>query len=389
MKVKETHTKILLKDAIDLISGRDLTKTQYNAEGKGIPYIMGASNIKNGKFIIERWTETPTVIGMEGDVILSVKGTVGQFFVLSEKEVHLSRQVMALRVKDGFLSEYVRYFLAYYIEKLKRKAKGMIPGITREDILFAEIPKFSLDKQKEIVNILEKSQSLIDKRKTQIALLFDLTQSVFLDMFGDLIYNSKGWNEYAIEDVCTEIVDCVNRTAPVVDHKTEFMMIRTSNIKQGYIDTNSTDFVNEETYQKWTRRLVPKQGDILFTREAPLGEVGLLRSDEKVFLGQRIMHYRPDDAIINPYYLMFHLLDRSIGKQINQLASGSTVKHLSVNDCKKFKIKLPPIELQKQFENTIRRTEKQIEISQELLSNYENMFSSLLQRAFKGELFHD
>ena len=100
------------------------------------------------------------------------------------------------------------------------------------------------------------------------------------------------WPLRRIEDLCIAIVDCLNRTAPVVDGPTDFRMIRTTNVRNGWIDLNNARYVDEPTFRKWTRREVPKRGDIVLTREAPLGEVGMIRTNDSVFLGQRTVLYR-------------------------------------------------------------------------------------------------
>jgi type I restriction enzyme S subunit len=66
-------------------------------------------------------------------------------------------------------------------------------------------------------------------------------------------------------------------------------MIRTTNIRNGSVNLDSVKYVTEETYNQWTRRQIPKKGDVLLTREAPMGEVGMLLTDDHVFLGQRIV----------------------------------------------------------------------------------------------------
>ena len=116
------------------------------------------------------------------------------------------------------------------------------------------------------------------------------------------------WNWRPIAEVCEQVVDCVNRTAPVVDDPTPFKMIRTTNIRGGRIDLVNTRRVTKDTYEHWTRRLVPRRGDVFLTREAPLGEVAMLRSDEPVFLGQRIMHYRADPNLMRPAFLSLSLI---------------------------------------------------------------------------------
>ena len=97
----------------------------------------------------------------------------------------------------------------------------------------------------------------------------------------------QSWSETPLLEVCESIVDCVNKTASVVDHKTPYRMIRTTNVKSGRINLGEVKYVTEDVYRKWTRRQIPRRGDIILTREAPLGEVGMVRDDVGIFLGQR------------------------------------------------------------------------------------------------------
>lgn len=112
------------------------------------------------------------------------------------------------------------------------------------------------------------------------------------------------WPMYPVHELCDLAVDCVNKTAPTVDYETEFKMIRTTNVKNGFIDLNEVRYVTEEVFKRWTRRSKPQYGDVVLTREAPVGEVGRYTSDDdKVFLGQRLFHYRPNPKKLNWNYL--------------------------------------------------------------------------------------
>ena len=142
-----------LENIIELISGRDLKKTQYNDLKKGIPYVTGASNIINNQLLINRWTEEPAVIAIKNDILLSCKGTIGKILILNEDKVHIARQIMSIRLIDETLinRNYIVIFLMYYVTNLINIAKSMIPGISREDVLKINIPLPPLEEQKRIV----------------------------------------------------------------------------------------------------------------------------------------------------------------------------------------------------------------------------------------------
>ena len=150
---------IRLKEAWELISGRDLSPTEYNADKKGIPYITGASNFVNGKVVLVRWTDSPQVRTERGDLLLTCKGTIGEMAFNDFGYAHIARQVMAIRNMFRLNSEYLSLCIAFYINSIKNAAKGLIPGISREDILNLILP---MPPQKYQVKVVECVRKLTD-----------------------------------------------------------------------------------------------------------------------------------------------------------------------------------------------------------------------------------
>lgn len=131
---------VRLKELWELISGRDLSSSEYNAEGAGIPYITGASNFTNGKVELVRWTTSPQVITKTGDLLLTCKGTIGEMAFNNFGDAHIARQIMAIRNTFGLNPEYLALCMSFHISAIKNVAKGLIPGISREDILSLILP---------------------------------------------------------------------------------------------------------------------------------------------------------------------------------------------------------------------------------------------------------
>jgi type I restriction enzyme S subunit len=156
-----------------------------------------------------------------------------------------------------------------------------------------------------------------------------------------------GWTLEPANKVCSQIIDCINKTAPMVDYETPYKMIRTTNVKNGRINLDDARCVDEATFIKWNRRLTPKKGDIVLTREAPLGDVGLIRTEENVFLGQRTMLYRADPSVLDQRFLYYSLLGPTLQAQLKTLGSGSTVEHVRVPDAEKLTIPFPVLVQQK------------------------------------------
>lgn len=157
------------KDCATLISGRDLNKNEYNAESIGIPYITGASNFINRNILINRWTTVPKTISEVNDILITCKGTVGELAINKYGNIHIARQIMAIRIYKNINLEYIRFFLESIVMEIKKTANGLIPGISRDDILSLNIPLPPLAEQKRIVDEIEKIFAVLDDIATQVA----------------------------------------------------------------------------------------------------------------------------------------------------------------------------------------------------------------------------
>ena len=190
------------------------------------------------------------------------------------------------------------------------------------------------------------------------------------------------WTDIGVADICEAITDCLNRTAPTVDVITPYMMIRTTNVRDGWIDLSTVKYVDRPTYEKWTRRQVPRRGDIVLTREAPLGEVGIIRSDDHVFLGQRLVSYRVDPAKADERFLLYAFQERYLQGQIKALGSGATVEHMRVPDAKRLRVKLPPLPTQRRIASILSAYDDLIENNTRRIAILEEMARRLYEEWF-------
>jgi len=194
---------------------------------------------------------------------------------------------------------------------------------------------------------------------------------------------SSGWPLVPVEEACELIVDCVNKTAPVVPYETPYRMIRTTNIRDGRINLESCRFVEKETYEKWTRRAKLQYGDVLLTREAPIGEVGFVDAPEGIFLGQRIMQYRANSRILHPRLLHYVFQSPSLKHQFgSHEGSGSVVSHIRVGDCFKFTIPLPPLAVQEGVAELLGALDDRINLLRETNATLEAIAQALFKSWF-------
>jgi type I restriction enzyme, S subunit len=249
----------------------------------------------------------------------------------------------------------------------------------------------SLSEQQRIVGILDRAFDGIAAAKANAEKNLQNASALFESRLGLIFTEQAGkWEQVRIDEACESIMDCVNKTAPKVQGPTLFKMIRTTNVRNGRVNLDSVNYVTEDVYKIWTRRQVPKRGDVILTREAPMGEVGMLLSDQKVFLGQRLVSYRADSTKLDNRFLLYAFRSQHLQSQIRALASGSTVQHMRVPDSKALLLSLPSVEEQRKIVaalDSLREATERLEcIYRTKLDALDALRKSLLGHAFTGEL---
>jgi type I restriction enzyme, S subunit len=351
-------------------------KEEYLAQGsypiidQGKDYIAGFTNDGDGIYDkspliifgdhtrILKYIDFPIFIGADGVKLLKN--------VFSEEEV---------------LTKYIYYYL--------RTVNIPDTGYNRHFKFLKEvvIPIPSIDLQKRIVSVLDKAQELIDKRKAQIEALDQLTQSVFLEMFGDPITNNKEWPVISFSQVIKEIR--YGTSTPPKFAEKGYMFVRATNIKNGKITKDNMLYISHgeaESIQKCKLNL----GELIFVRS------GVNSGDNAVVTEEFAGHYggydiivQIDQNLVNPHYLNSLFNSSYLEVVIKPLTRRAGQPHLNADQIKGLKIPLPPIHLQQEFTVNLKKIEKQKELLQKSLMDLETNFNSLMQRAFKGELFND
>ena len=151
----------------------------------------------------------------------------------------------------------------------------------------------------------------------------------------------SGWAWATLMQCSLLIVDCHNKTAPY--STSGIPLIRTTNVCDGRFNLKEPKFVDELTYARWSARCEPKPGDILITREAPMGEVAIIPVGMKICLGQRMMLARLVPHTIDPRFLLQSLSDPELMERVQDKPIGATVQHLRVGGVETLLVPLPPL----------------------------------------------
>jgi type I restriction enzyme S subunit len=268
----------------------------------------------------------------------------------------VSSTVSKLSPKNEIESSYLYYFLLNNFEWIQNNRTGTgIPHVPKDlgRILSVYYPVEKNYQQKVSLIIgtldltIQKTEELIEKyQQIKTGLMQDLfTRGIGVD--GKLrpirenapeLYHEtkvgwipKDWEVVTCQDVCEKIIDCKNRTPPITADG--YPVIRTPNVRHGEFKDKQLVFTDLHSYHIWTARGKPKVGDVVITREAPVGEVCKIpERHDQACLGQRMMLYRTDSTKINNDFFLYALQSESIQLRLDLISGGSTVGHVRVGD---------------------------------------------------------
>ena len=245
-----------------------------------------------------------------------------------------------------------------------------------------EVP--SLEEQRRIAAILDTADTLRTKRRQAIAKLDTLLQSTFLIMFGDPVTNPMGWEVRPLERICQAIIDCPHSTPKWSN--SGVICLRTSNLTVGGWDWTDTRYVTEHDYKVRTKRSEIAAGDIILSREGTVGIAAIVQAGMRVCMGQRLVQVRSNTEKVTSEFLLRYLLYELAPERIQQFMAGSTSKHLNVKDLRKLNVFVPPLRLQVAYEQIAGNLSKQARLNGNNLAVLDDLFNSLQQRAFRGDL---
>ena len=195
----------------------------------------------------------------------------------------------------------------------------------------------------------------------------------------------KGWGVVPASTICERVIDCKNRTPP--EHNEGFAVIKTSNIKNGELIADSLTFTDEHSYHIWTARGVPQAGDVVITREAPVGESFLITDEmPSMCLGQRTMLYRPDPEAIQPMFMYFATRSPRFLKKLIDMAGGSTVGHVRVGDIKDMVFPKPNLSEQELISQACLAISDKLRTEKEFLEKLISQKSGLMQDLLTGKV---
>lgn len=371
-----------LGNIAEIIAGQSPPSSTYNNEGNGIPFFQGKADYGEKFPSIRYWCTEPTKISLPNDILISMRAPVGPVNINIVQSC-IGRGLSAIRVKKNVSRDFIYYWLKKNQHIIAAKETGStFKAITQKILNEIVVPFPSYPDQLHIANILTKAENLITQRKESIRLLDEFLKSVFLEMFGDTVRNEKGWKVCNLSELGSldrGVSKARPRNAPELLGGI-YPLIQTGDV------TNAGIYIT--TYKQTYSEIGMKQsklwlkGTMLITIAANIAQTSILSFDACF----------PDSVVgfvINTKkarVLYVHFLFKFFQALLESKASQTAQKNINLEILRNLKVPCPPIELQTKFSQIVEKTEALKTKYQESLQELENLYGSLSQKAFRGEL---
>lgn len=184
-----------------------------------------------------------------------------------------------------------------------------------------------------------------------------------------------------IKELCSIVVDCPHSTPKWTDSGK--IVVRNQYIKNGFIDFSSPSYTDDEHFQQRIKRAIPQSGDLIITREAPMGEVGMIPEGIECCLGQRMVLLRANPELCDNYYLLYSLQSRYVQYQISwSEGTGTTVSNLRIPHLENIKIPIVSMEKQKVVASILKTLEDKIILNQRINENLRQQVQAVFINTF-------
>ena len=373
--------KVHLEDVCKVVSG-STPKTGIPEYWNGDIKWITPAEIQENSFYIYDSVRHITPLGKEktglsympkGTVILSSRAPIGKT-AIAGCEMCCNQGFKNLICSDKIFNEYLYYFLKgkeKYLNSLGRGAT--FKEISKKIVEDIEIPLPNIKEQKHIATVLGCIDRVISLRQQQLAKLDELVKARFVEMFSDTRA------EEPLATLCT-FIDYRGKTPEKAERGLPF--ITAKNIKMHHMSFETKEFISKETYDKVMTRGFPKVGDVVFTTEAPLGNVCRIPyMKTEFYIGQRIITMQT--KALEPVYLEYALSSDDFKRKILEKSSGSTVTGIRSKLLEQLTIPVPPIAQQQKFAAFVGQIEKIRLFIQKNIEKIETLKKALMQKYFE------
>lgn len=369
----------------------------------------GSLNLLKPKYVSREFYD-----GMKGgrlrprDVLMVKDGaTTGKLAFLREVPTGVAatnEHLFVLRGKEGLVDNYFLYtaLLSEIGQKqITRSYHGLIGGITKTETLSIVIPVPPIAEQKKIASVLSTVQSAKEKTEAVISALKELKKSLMKHLFtygpvplndthSALLRHSElgdiptHWRLLRLYELIQSSIDYRGKTPKKSDKGIPLVTARA--LKEGRLDYKSIEFISEEEYAKWMTRGFPRNGDVLFTTEAPIGETAILTIEGRVALAQRIVALRAKKEIAINKFLCYALQHEPIRQDVLSRATGTTATGIKKSELMKVTVPIPPLSEQARIVDMLDSIDASTLAETNRVASLSATFVTLLEQLMTGKL---
>jgi type I restriction enzyme, S subunit len=351
-------------------------------------------NFQIGNYFIDedKFREMEGFSVKPNDLIISCAGTIGKVAIVPNEALPgvINQALMRIRPNtEIILCRYLKWLLEapkYQRDIFGKSAGSALKNLAAiSEIKQCKIPLPPLEEQRRIAVILDKADGVRRKRKEAIALTEDLLRSTFLEMFGDPVTNPKGWELVELGKLLTFLTSGSRGWAKYYA-KEGSLFLRIQNVKDGRLLLDDIAFVNAPDSAE-SRRTSVQEGDVLVSITADLGRTAVIpKGLGKAHINQHLALLRLNKELISPEYAAAFLASIGGQLQFDRLNREGVKAGLNFDDLRGLEILLPPLEKQMEYSKFLQSQTEALEKQATGCVETENLFNSLLQRAFCGEL---
>ena len=373
---------VKLKDVCTINMGQSPSSDSYNENGHGVPFFQGNADFGERYPVTRKWCSAPTKMAAPEDILISVRAPIGAMNYAKE-ECCIGRGLAALTPnREKVAPEYIFWLLKGKNEELNCKGTGStFKAIGRNILEETLVPNISLEKQTECAIILEKTYRVILSRKQQLQKLDELVKARFVEMFGDVIRNSKSWEIRVLADIASsrlgKMLDTQQQTGEcsypyLANFNVQWFRFNTENLNQ--MDFNEEDRIEFEL----------QNGDLLVCEGGEIGRCAVWHNEIQPCFFQKALHrVRCNRQIVHPDYLGWWFKYNCDHDGFATIAGAkATIAHLPGVKLKQLRVAIPPLELQEQFAAFVKQTDKSKVAVQKALDEAQLLFDSLMQKYF-------
>ena len=321
----------------------------------------------------------------EGDVLFVSIGRIGETAIVTSKDDtwDVNESVFVFTVNKAIVTpEY--FCLLFQSKDVTERLISNSSGSTFKSIKMNQLERMtfdlsSLSTQKAITSQIAKTKKICELRTRELELLDELIKARFVELFGDLRINPKGWSIQTFDELSELITDGEHATPKRTSEGIYLLSAR--NVLNHAIQLNDVDYIDQEEYDRISKRMVPKEGDVLISCSGSVGRCCSVPEGLKFQMVRSAALIR-FKKVISPLFAEYMITSDFVQEQINASKTASSQANLFQGKIAKLKGFVPPVELQNEFADFVKQVDKSKAVVQKALDEAHILFDNLMQQYF-------